>query len=170
MPGKGFTWLAALSLLLCVFTGILWQRSFLACDVLFGGRASASRFTCTSEFGMLVFEYESKQQGIILPGWSYFVSPLPRRFRISGDLLGFAVYGGTAKHYHLLPVTMLRGLTIPHWFVFSLAAVLPALWLVRYRRRRTAQWRLEHGLCPRCSYDLRASAGQCPECGTLIAK
>jgi len=119
---------------------------------------------------MLVFEYESKQQGTILPGWSYFVSPLPRRFRNHDDLLGFAAYQGTAKHFHLLPATRLHGVTIPHWFPFILTAVLPALWLVRRRRRRAAQWRRDHGLCPRCGYDLRATSDRCPECGTQMAQ
>lgn len=170
MQGKGFTCLAAFSLALCLFTGVLWQRSLRDCDLLIGGRATASRFTCTSEFGVLVFEYESKQKGTVFPGWSYFVSPLPRRFRTHDDLLGFAVYEETANHYHLLPPTLLRGVTIPHGFVFSLAAVLPGLWVVRRQRRKSAQWRREHGLCPRCGYDLRASSNRCPECGTSMVR
>lgn len=42
--------------------------------------------------------------------------------------------------------------------------VLPALWLVRYRRRRR---RRIAGACPSCGYDLRASPGRCPECGVI---
>jgi hypothetical protein len=52
---------------------------------------------------------------------------------------------------------------VPHW---ALALPLGAasgwgLWAARRRRRRAAA-----GQCLRCGYDLRASGGRCPECGT----
>ena len=58
----------------------------------------------------------------------------------------------------------LVGVTVPHWFAVMLATApgisLPSL---LYLRRR---YRLRGGLCPSCGYDLRATPGRCPECGT----
>jgi hypothetical protein len=54
-------------------------------------------------------------------------------------------------------------LQIPHWFVVLLASLAPGVWLIR-RHRRASRVRL--GRCAGCGYDLRASPGRCPECGT----
>ena len=42
------------------------------------------------------------------------------------------------------------------------AAVLPSVWIIRYRRRRRI---IAAGCCAVCGYDLRATTGRCPECG-----
>jgi hypothetical protein len=55
-----------------------------------------------------------------------------------------------------------RYLVVPHWFVGAAFGVIPAAWVVR-QERRLRRWR--RARCPRCGYDLRATPGQCPECG-----
>jgi hypothetical protein len=55
-----------------------------------------------------------------------------------------------------------RYLVVPHWFVAAAALVIPAAGLWR-EERRLRRWR--RARCPRCGYDLRATPGQCPECG-----
>ncbi len=56
-------------------------------------------------------------------------------------------------------------LAMPNWFVMLMTAIVPALWLRRPLRLRQ---RRRNGLCLHCGYDLRASSGKCPECGTAI--
>jgi hypothetical protein len=57
-------------------------------------------------------------------------------------------------------------LGVPHWLVLVATAVAPTWWLARLRSRVR---RKRRGLCPRCGYDLRATPGRCPECGTFPA-
>jgi hypothetical protein len=58
-----------------------------------------------------------------------------------------------------------RTVLVPYWIPAMVTAVLPARaaakLAVRRRRRRLNR-------CTRCGYDLRASEGRCPECGTEI--
>ena len=49
------------------------------------------------------------------------------------------------------------------WLV-AIAGAMPLAWVLR-RPARRRRWRLAHGLCGGCGYDLRASAERCPECG-----
>ncbi len=54
---------------------------------------------------------------------------------------------------------------VPLWFLLLLSSALPlfAGWRAAIRWRRCAA-----GFCANCGYDLRASRGRCPECGTAI--
>jgi hypothetical protein len=55
---------------------------------------------------------------------------------------------------------------IPHGLVVAAASCLPAIWIVLWARRFSAELsRRRSGRCPGCGYDLRASHGRCPECG-----
>jgi hypothetical protein len=49
--------------------------------------------------------------------------------------------------------------------IVAALAFLPALWCAGVFRRRR---RHRQGYCSICGYDLRASAGRCPECGTPV--
>ena len=52
---------------------------------------------------------------------------------------------------------------IPIWFPMVCFLILPGLWALR---RGLALRRRPAGCCIACGYDLRASKGRCPECGT----
>jgi hypothetical protein len=57
-------------------------------------------------------------------------------------------------------------LLVPMWGVVAGLAILPAVWVWRRWRARA---RADSGRCLVCGYDLRATPGRCPECGTSIA-
>jgi len=57
------------------------------------------------------------------------------------------------------------GVVVPLWSVLLPLAAWPA-WQLWGRRRREQLRRRRLGLCRHCGYDLRATPGQCPECGT----
>jgi hypothetical protein len=52
---------------------------------------------------------------------------------------------------------------VPHWFVFLLLLLSTNRLLIRYIRK--SRWQAR-GCCLKCGYDLRATPGKCPECGT----
>ena len=60
-----------------------------------------------------------------------------------------------------------RRISIPYWFLFCMLSIPTAIVIIRMYRNRG-----QHSAqrCENCGYDLRASSGNCPECGQLIAK
>ncbi len=67
------------------------------------------------------------------------------------------------------PTRVERIVLVPCWLAAFVLTILPAVWVARWRRRRSARRRLAAGLCPSCGYDLRESHGRCPECGAVSA-
>ncbi len=59
----------------------------------------------------------------------------------------------------------------PHWAGVVVFGLLPMICLARVVRnlRRRRVWKKAGHLCMSCGYDLRASPGRCPECGTMPA-
>lgn len=87
------------------------------------------------------------------------VSLIYNRNVATGGIPGFGFAG-----FHYYRSSGLRLIGVPLWCPSLLWAA--TLWaLIRSWRRRQRP----PGLCPVCDYDLRATPGRCPECGTLVS-
>jgi hypothetical protein len=172
--------LTLLSLLLGAAVVVLWVRSYLAWESV--GRYPYRRATQTyhqqslnSSRGMLWVQYNEvkyRDKGLIAQmeasggydeTWRYARNDLGGAPRPTGwwERLGF-------MYYHTKDVKTGEGLQstfaggVPHWLLAGAFAAAPVGWAAR---RLKARRRRRRGLCPRCGYDLRATPGQCPECG-----
>jgi hypothetical protein len=165
--------LTILSLLLCLAAAVLWARSYWVAEgvshVLAEGREpmppgeeDASYvyrdLSATATCGRVQLLWVRTGGDALDPsqvGWNLEVmSPVPWD---PGDTLvkrlGFDVYWERP----------LKQVILPLWFVVTVTALAPVWWVVATARRRQRERR---GLCRRCGYDLRATPGRCPECGT----
>lgn len=143
------TILAALSLGLCVYVCVLWARSYRYGPSQVGEAINFHHrdpyWWVVSKQGRLTFcRQKGKDWGPEFAG----VRALGVRF------------GG-----HSGPNGSLWNLVVPHGYVAAALLPLPAWCAFALRRDRR---RKRVGLCRRCGYDLRASAGRCPECGEAI--
>lgn len=166
MLRRPFTILSGISLLLGLTTCILWAGSYSrAMSVSYTSRDSGFRFlqksACVAQ-GRLWLEAIAGEsyRPIHTPGLAFRVTPAASMDWPSPmGPLGF--YAGSNSLHIPFYMENRRTLIIPLWLPFGLAAILPCLWTFRRTRHRP-------GLCPTCSYDLRASPERCPECGTPI--
>jgi hypothetical protein len=176
------------SLVLCVALSALWVRSYFVADLVgtgwvadpptqgtyvrahsTGGAISLRRFDL-AVVGTAPPSYHVKDGLRIHTGQDrrWWTGEPPRR-RLAGSLLDFARHDATYLRRPERDVQQSerdRGVTFPHWVAVLATALLPAL---AGRRARLARRRRRLGLCMRCGYDLRATRGQCPECGTVPA-
>lgn len=91
--------------------------------------------------------------------------------------LGFAMAVNPKREERMDGCDIPFALALPYWFLCLLAAPLPLVWTLRWRRWRRIARRAASGLCIACGYDLRATpeAGGamlaiCPECGAAATE
>ena len=120
----------------------------------------AGRIADTSEFGQVGSHGHGPSGGVsvdlhsVTPGWLGFGRKKMGARSVSGTR--------AATVWYSLDIDLW---TTPLWAFVLIAAVWPILtWS---RRRRAAALRTS-SRCTACGYDLRASPGRCPECGTVV--
>jgi hypothetical protein len=157
-----FNILGAVSLLLALAVAGLWVR---------GGwlEAHATIYGISSEFVASCIGGDTQLEWIPMGfaskgthfNWRYL--DLQLHINLADDcrwnILGFGFHSRTDS---VSPVPVWR-FVVPFWFSIVSSFILPLFWI--YRRRFP---RYKPGLCQKCGYDLRASKGECPECGAKI--
>ena len=183
--------LTALSLLLCVAAAALWIRSFWVADLLTdffyrprgdhllrvwplvrSERGGVSFRVKTSHCAGPAMPYPSDRRQAD-PARRYPVfQPLPANYPagVPGRVRHWRREGAGFQFAHIdYEGDTDTNVTMPHatWLVLFL--VVPAARLRRLMSDRAAA-RAGLALCPACGYDLRATPGRCPECGTAATR
>jgi hypothetical protein len=164
---------AAASALLAVATVGLWVRSHFIADRIAGTTAARRHvdvISCKGTGDVRVarpYPYHTPFQ------WEQSETYFPRRD--PWYALGFDFERGSVAFAPLhtgppdFPPAPYWNARVPDWFPLALFAAYPAHRARRALRRRRERLLRERGVCLCCGYDLRATTGRCPECGTAFA-
>ena len=157
MRRKLLNFAAAISLLLCAATLVLWVDGIRTVD-MYGQVAGQSISAGHHRLNAVVF-HRIVMLTVEKTGGPY-----------SGFQLGsqFVTKLGQFGYVYSRPGSTFRArVYFPAVWAVVLFSMLPTTWLIAWRmrgRRRTS------GLCSVCSYDLTGNtSGVCPECGTPVA-
>jgi hypothetical protein len=181
MPHWLFRLAAGLCLLLCIAACAAWVQSYRTLTDRTLTKNADRSWLATSYAGCLELsrsrsEIDSQQPQYQISGLHFFrgtnwisVSvPLPNwpqkwkwgGFHLDYDMINHGT--NTAGQATIIRSDIIR---LPYWFLTLSMLAVPVLWWQQFRRIRRIRWRRDHGLCPDCGYDLRATPNRCPECG-----
>ena len=198
MRRRLFSIASAVSLLLCVATVALWERSYFTADILMVGLTPKWELACCSIDGRVNFclgllTEISRGQRIRLASTSF---PIPPESDSDGPVPGFFDHFGESVYfedgrmwgqseYHGFPILIFRAIPpnwlfttpptpkIKTWFIsprdWQLVLVLVILPALSLARFLRTRARIAKGNCLTCGYNLTANtSGVCPECGTPV--
>jgi hypothetical protein len=183
--------LTALSLLLCVAAPAMWLRSYRVREnVIWSVRARSAdwRYWEMTDAGL------ATRPGMLLLGrvseWAGSAAETPPTWRrararyngggtmvgaeVTPSRLGFGWASGASPPSAAprRPGRRFWLVSLPWWSLLLAASapplyrLLPTLGRLTRRARRFIRTPPVTGLCDKCGYDLRATPGRCPECGT----
>ncbi len=169
---------AALSLLFCIASVVMWVRSYWRHDMRVEEHGWQTNSIASVRGTIRFFRLWTPRQ--------YAPAERPPRWHSRAASRSDAIdawYQSRSSQWHAAGFEVIEGdyregaffageppypyrvIVIPHWSLALLTALAPARQLnalrISRRRRRRA-------LCPACGYDLRATPGRCPECGTAV--
>jgi hypothetical protein len=170
-----FNFAAAVSLMLCVATVVLWATSmFVGVGFEWWPASAQWKVMCSCSGGEMAFLRGDAVQNTppgLLRGFaqpprppSDVLGPTFYRFRFAG----FALWSSGDESGPRM-WTPGSGMNVAHWPCWApclATAVLPACRAGAWWRRRGRA--ASRSCCPACGYDCRATPERCPECGTEV--
>lgn len=159
MRRRLFNFTAAVSLVLCLATAVLWlwviafNREFGAVHY---GWYSIIEVRDVSNGLELEVDWHRRWGGPFVPHYA----------RRGGDP-NSATEGWNFTYYHFRGWEPVVEIHVPDWSLMLLFALLPVAWFISHRRTRR---RARQNGCVSCGYNLTSNtSGVCPECGTPVA-
>ena len=167
--------LTAMSLVLWAAVCVLWVRSYWSRDAIMvtwpSGRAIVESVPGRASFGLSLGGDWSGERGVVFRRYPFqpeanrplidVYAASPDRYEL-WEWCSFAYLWASA--YPDNDERTWRLLVLPWWALMLILAVFPVAWIRRWRRDRMHRG---DDCCASCGYDLRATPGRCPECGTL---
>ena len=184
-----FNIFAAVSLLLCFATTVLWVRSYWVedyLDISLGTSHQVSLVAYKGQIGCELMQWfpDTNFYNTYIIGRSeigfqhYSMADVASRddigivdWNTKRPILGWHNVCGFRFHVYVsgteYDLGELRAIAVPAWFIVGCTGVIPIRFAITFRKYKA---RKRQGACFFCGYDLRATPDRCPECGEVPKK